>query len=165
MRNSTYFGSTGLDQTKPVIDPQPAVNRFEPQQSSLLRSILKIIHNVVDVKLSELIPAIQNYQTNYLTANNRYWQGILTPQTLPQDGGEIAPNLALKPTDQTEDWAAADLGLPATLPMSIEIHTHNGPLGKGYSVIVNVFVLGNRFQSAQGFGFHSFTVPWVQLSV
>lgn len=159
MRSSTYFGAAGV---RPVVDPSPPSRLRDPASSGFLGSILAQIRDVVDVRLASFIASIDSHQVAYLVANGKYWQGILTPPVVPRDGGELTTDLSVHPTDQLDDWTAADLSIPANLPMSVEVFTHDGPLGKGYTTILTVTVMGNSWKRAVGFGPESFTFDWTQ---
>lgn len=124
---------------------------------------LNQIKNQVDAALAAIWGRIQTFEANYLAAHGHYWQGIRNPVVLPADGNDVTLNNSLKPTDQAENWADANLSLPVSLPMSIEIQTHNGSLGMGYTGIVKVKVQTDTYQRTQGFGAHSITSPWTKL--
>ena len=115
----------------------------------------------VNTALATLAAKVQTKQTAFLASKGRYWQGILTPATIPVDGKDTAPDLKLRPTDQQEDWTT--LGLPATIPVSIEVHTHNGPQGHGYTICVHATASGKRYVRAHGVGAHSYTLGWAEV--
>ena len=117
----------------------------------------------VNTALANLAAKVQAKQDAYFLAHGRYWQGILTPAVIPVDGTDTKPNLKLKPTDQVEDWTT--LGLPATIPVSVEVHTHNGPQGHGYTAYVHAVVSGVHYVRAQGVGAHSTTFGWTDVTV
>ncbi len=121
------------------------------------------IRNQVDAALVPIWGRIQTFQAAYLLAHGRYWQGIRNPVVLPADGAEQSLDNSVKPIGQAENWADANLSLPVSLPMSIEIHTHDGPQGKGYTGIVMVKVGADRYYRMQGIGAHSVTVPWTKV--
>lgn len=119
------------------------------------------IRNAVDAQLAVIWTKVQTWEANYLAVHGGYWQGIINPSVIPADNNEVALNLARRPTDQIEDWAAANLTLPATLPMAFQIDVHNGPSGRGYTGTVYVKVLGNTYMRKQGVGAHSTTAAWL----
>ena len=101
---------------------------------------------------AQIQAAIDNFWTNHQTKfvgvqndyaaghSGRYWQGIVTPATPPDDGALVNPDLARKPTDQPERWIDVFTGgraLPNTnWPASIHVDVYDGPDGKGWSVTV-----------------------------
>ena len=85
----------------------------------------------VNNALSDLAARVENRESIYFAQRGHYFQGLLTPSEIPIDGADTTPELTLKPTDQIENWMAANL--PASLPFAIRIDTHSGPLGQGYT--------------------------------
>lgn len=102
---------------------------------------------------TQIQTAVDNYWTTNLRAKfiavqeayaashgGRYFQGILTPTTPPDDGAVVNPDQTKKPTDQVERWLDVFTGanaLPATnWPVSVSIDVYDGPDGKGW--VVNV---------------------------
>ena len=87
-----------------------------------------------------------NFQAKFTAAQNayaashggRYFQGILTPSTPPDDGALTNPDLTKKPTDQIERWIDVFTGGNA-LPnnnwaISVSIDVYNSPQGWGWVV-------------------------------
>jgi hypothetical protein len=105
---------------------------------------------------------IDAYQSSYVDANKRYWQGIANPAIMPKDGVTEDINLALKPTDQSEDWSGVGRILVQS-PVSIACHTHDGPLGKGYTIYGVVIIAGVLHGQAVGSGPHSATFSWTEM--
>jgi hypothetical protein len=95
-----------------------------------------------------LAPKVASVQATYAASHSgRFWQGIITPTTPPDDGALVNPDLGKKPTDQPEDWDDVFTGpnaLPTTnWPNSLRIDVYNGPSGQGY-VVVGVYTKGGE---------------------
>lgn len=105
-----------------------------------------------DTFLNDFLAHIAARQDAYSAIHGKYFQGISTHSVVPADGFETAPDLSVKPTDQAEDWDDIGFILPDTLPCAVEIHTYDGPLGKGYDVILTVEVNGQKWQRAKSTG-------------
>ena len=119
------------------------------------------VRNVVDARLADLwTNQILPKQAVYLAAHGRYWQGIRTtvltllPNNLTADAttAEVTPDTSGHPTDQAETWADANINLGATIPMALEIHAYDGPLGKGFVGMVWARVNGTTYTRAQQSG-------------
>lgn len=100
------------------------------------------IENQANTAFNEIKTAVDNYQTTYLANNGKYWQGIKSSDT-PQDGANKAMELTRKPTDQTEDWSWFTPS--GSYPISFEVHTHDGPNGKSYSVVGHINIAGQEW--------------------
>lgn len=100
------------------------------------------IRQKADDWLTAKWPTLVARQDAYFAAKGRYWQGIRTPNAIPQDGADTAPVTNLKPAYQAEDWA--DVGLTAavlgTLPMRLRIDQYDGPSGRGWVATATVVV-------------------------
>lgn len=116
------------------------------------------VRSAVDSRLSTLwTNQILPRERAYFSAKGRYWQGIITTDlaSLPNNRdadastAEVAPGISRKPTDQAETWSDAGLSLGATIPMAIEIHTYDGPNGRGFVGLVWVRHNGNVYSRAQ----------------
>ena len=86
-------------------------------------------------------PKFLNRQDDYLAqvAGRCYWQGIRTPDAIPDDGIALPVDYTKHPTDQTETWAdrfSGSYALPGTLQAQISVDVYDGPFGKGWSVTV-----------------------------
>lgn len=118
------------------------------------------VRDAVDARLATLwTNQIVPKQDAYFTNNGKYWQGILTtnldviPNNLATGAVlEVAPDLTRKPTDQATSWAAAAINLEPTIPMALEIHAYNGPLGHGYVGIVWAKRTGTVYRRCQNNG-------------
>lgn len=127
----------------------------------------KDIQDKADAIVGPLISDLQTFQDNWVKTHKGYWQGIKTPTTIPQDGTDTVPDLNVKPVQDDEATAWKDIGvtIPSTLPCSIEVHTHDGPLGKGWSAIIRIMFEAQTFLKVQGFGKESLaTTPWVEVN-
>ena len=83
------------------------------------------------------LPIIQKVQANYFAANKAFFQGIATPDYLPDDGKTLDADYTKKPTDQKETWAAVFKGLdvlPSKIPARTAIDVYEGPKGWGWTV-------------------------------
>lgn len=117
------------------------------------------LQTTLDASLASLQAKVDAYQPGYLVTNGRYWQGIQTPAVVPADGVLGALDLTVKPTDQTENWQPLAV-VVASAPLSVACHTHNGPLGKGYTIHGTVMVSGQKWVRAIGLGAHSQNFDW-----
>lgn len=145
-----------------MVDPAPVHLRRDLAAPQAIGSIEQQILNRIDAKLATFWQSIQDQEAAYLAAHGVYWQGILNPPQVPVgggvapgDNGEVTLDMSIKDEDTAETWADMGFSIPATLPMAIEIYEHSGPLGKAYTVILTVKLLGNTFRRAQGFGAES----------
>lgn len=104
-----------------------------------MATISASLKTTVDAKLDALVTDVSSPQSTYKTANGKHWQGIRCISTIPADGGTLATDLTVKPTDQSEDWtningAGQGVSVDATLPVCLQVDTYNGPQGHGYVV-------------------------------
>lgn len=94
-------------------------------------------------------PKIVARQEAYAAAHNgRYWQGIITHNTPPDDGASTPADYTRKPTDQAERWSDIFTGanaLPANIPCQIRVDVYDGPLGKGWTVTLSGTKGGNYY--------------------
>ena len=115
----------------------------------------------VNTAINSVQTRLATLQGTYQAGNGRYWQGILTPTSIPADGNLVAPDLSQKPTDQVEDWTVTPILASETWPLSVECHVHAGPLGQGYTVYGHVIASTQHWVKAVGVGAHSHTFDWV----
>ena len=109
--------------------------------------------------LAQIKTAIETFRSNhaakiiakqeaYLASHGTYWQGILTPNSPPDDGATVAADWTKKPTDQARRWADvfkdAD-ALPDNIPAQIRVDVYDGPLGKGWTITLAGTKNGNRY--------------------
>jgi len=83
-----------------------------------------------------------NRQDDYFArvAGYSYWQGIRTPDAIPDNGAVLPADYTKHPADQIETWAdrfAGTYALPGTLQAQISVDVYDGPIGKGWSVTVH----------------------------
>jgi len=114
----------------------------------------------IDAEIADMLARLSSYEVTYLATNRRYWQGIKNPQDVPLDIADSNTNSRLKPTDQAEDWRGPTIS--SRLPISVEVHTHKGPRGDGYTVYFWADLGRVIYQRAVGVGFHSETYDWKQ---
>ena len=119
----------------------------------------------VNNALADIASRIETREVTYFTNHGRYWQGILTPSTVPIDGTDTPPNLTLHPTDQAETWADFAANLTATIPFSIFVFVHNGPDGQGFTMGAIVQLNnGEVWYRTRGSGFYGYTSgQWLQM--
>jgi hypothetical protein len=113
--------------------------------------------------MDDLVADIELLQVDYLANNSRYWQGLRTHEDIPENGNSHAPDKGRKPTDQDEDWNDLGVPLPAATPISLAVHTHDGPDGFGYTVEGRVIIAGQEWVKCIGVGSHSQTYDWVEV--
>lgn len=97
----------------------------------------------VDNSISLRWTNIQNYQSSYLIANNRYYQALWSHTTTPS-ALTLANNLTSHPSYQAETAQAlfTAANISTTLPMRIRIDWYDGPSGKGYVLTIEVVACG-----------------------
>ena len=121
-------------------------------QSATLDSIRAAIENFRDAHAAKLVAKQEAYAANH---GGRYWQGIITPGTIPDDGASVAADYTRKPTDQANRWADVFSGadaLPASIPAQIRVDVYDGPLGKGWVLTVSGTKSGNLYTKAWNVG-------------
>jgi hypothetical protein len=129
------------------------------------------VRNFVDARLANLwTNQVVPRQNAFFAAHGRYWQGLVTSDLLdlpnnPDSGDpgvlETVPLVLRHPTDQPETWTDAGINLGATIPMALEIHTYDGPLGKGYVGYVWARWAGELYMRCQNFGPETWrTLAW-----
>ena len=113
----------------------------------------------LDANLDSIIADLAVFQDAYISSHKGYWQGIYTPRTPLKEGLDKEIELNLKPTDQAEDWTGI---LKSTLqPCAIEVHVHDGPLSKGYTIYISTIAEdGSLWIKAFGVKAHSDTFDW-----
>lgn len=124
--------------------------------------------NTIEKKCNDMLGAVVSqlvaYQTDYArTHAGRFWQGIRTHPVLPVDGNETAPDKTRKPTDQAEDWSG--ITLSANMLIAVEVHTHRGPAGDGYTVFGWIKIGERTWQRAVGVGAHATTSDWADVTL
>lgn len=108
--------------------------------------------------------AIVNYQIAYFEENGRYWQGIRTHEIAPTDGRTEVPIKTRRPSDQAEDWSA--ISLPNSMDVALEVHTYDGPNGKGYIIFGECIIDGEVWRRAINFGPETYRdSDWIVINV
>jgi hypothetical protein len=97
----------------------------------------------IDQDITSLWPTISARQSVYYRMTGRYFQGLASSDTIPQDGIETLPDNYLdNPTDQSYRWNDIKI-LPYTpLPYQVIIDVYDGPQGKGYVCRFRIVVDG-----------------------
>ena len=115
---------------------------------------IKEIQDKADAEMTAIIADNKSIQENWILTHRGYWQGIRTPQAIPVEGVDTTPDKNVKPVsgDEAASWNEAGVPLPTTLSCSVEIFTHEGPKGKGFSVISWIKAEGKIFRRVTGFG-------------
>jgi len=102
------------------------------------------------------LAVLQKIQALYFATRGRYWQGIITPDTPPDELTTAkAPVLTKKPTDQAESWADEFKGvdvLPATWPAQMQVDVYEGPKGHGYTVTLYCLEGGKKQKRTWNYG-------------
>jgi hypothetical protein len=106
----------------------------------------------LDSALDGLWAQLAERQAAYRRGRGRYWQGLDTPATLPEEGADAAPDPARAPDDQAEDWAAAGIVLPARLAGALAVHVYDGPDGQGYVLMARARRGGGVWAAARQAG-------------
>lgn len=126
----------------------------------------KDIQDKADAIAQPMIDSIVVFQADWVKSHKGYWQGIRTPQITPKDGADTVPDKNVMPVadDEAAAWAQVAVDVPATLPCSVEVFTHDGPKGKGFSVITHIEFGTQKFSKAMGFGSESMlSSGWVEV--
>lgn len=84
--------------------------------------------------------------TGIRRARGTFAQLLRTHVVPPSDGAERASdNLAAR---AAATWPELGVALPATLPLGLEVHVHDGPLGIGYTLIGTLRLAGRTWRKA-----------------
>ena len=110
----------------------------------------------LDDQFADTLMKAQRVQEAHLRAHGRYWQGIETPATLPDETTKQKdPNLKVKPSDQADAWEdvfKGTLTLKVKWDGSMRIDTYDGPSGMGWTLTIAVSEGGKRHQRTWNFG-------------
>lgn len=121
------------------------------------------IRNKIDSFMTpQRLAQFTTLENNFKTANGKYFQGVLTPPALPVDGADVDIVYEVHPTDQLQDWEAF-LGNRnyGKIPCSIAIHYNSGPLGDGFTIVVEYAnAQGQKSWRMFGTGQYSSTTNW-----
>lgn len=97
-------------------------------------------------------PLLVERQEAYFTIHARYFQGLWTHRSAPDDGAETAPDQRTsKPDDQQAHWADF-ISLPDVLPCALRIDMYESEQGHGWTATVLVRVAGTRYQRTAHMG-------------
>lgn len=114
------------------------------------------IRDAATTRMNNLVLLIVPKQEAYLNVRGRYWQGIVTPATIPTDGFALALDLSRRPTDQVERWAdvasAWQVSWPATSTVQLQIDVYTGPQGKGWVFTARCMLEGRIWERAVNIG-------------
>ena len=113
------------------------------------------IRSAVEALKDTVGPVLVRRQNHYLVTYGRYWQGILTPSTPPDDLADATMDWTRRPSDQAESWAERFSGLdalPTTMKAQIRVDVYDGPLGKGWSVSLRFRKTGKIYERTWAFG-------------
>lgn len=100
------------------------------------------LQSTIETELAALINELALKQPVYFAANGRYWQGARTHAVPPSDGVLAAPNLKVKPTDQTDSWETFGITLPALTSAAYTVHAYNTRAGHGYVIHADILISG-----------------------
>jgi hypothetical protein len=117
----------------------------------------------IGVELDALYAQFGPLQAAYILDNDRYFQGIQTPQVIPEDGNTIAPDMSLHPSDQVSDWTAFGATLPAAMNFSITLNIYYGLEGKGWVAIATVVEDAKTWIKRKSFGPEDRNEDWTEL--
>ena len=82
---------------------------------------------------------IVSRQTTYFSGRGRYFQGLWTSGSIPEDGAQITPSRTSNPHDQAQTWEDAGIVLPSQMRLRIRIDTYKlGRNNFGFIVIGEV---------------------------
>lgn len=110
------------------------------------------LQSAADAVLTDLVNQLEIVQSDYITTNGRYWQGLVTHTSLPQDGQETVPNPNVHPTDQADTWNNVGIVLTSPAPIAVEVLAYDGPQGPGYVIIGSLVYDGERWIRSIGVG-------------
>lgn len=131
----------------------------------------KEIQDKADSIAQPVIDSIVAIQKDWVKTHKGFWQGLKTPTVVPPDGKDTPPEKNVKPVAVTQanvdapaSWDDAKIALPTDLPCSVEVHVHDGPEGKGFTIYTHIAVGAQTFTKATGFGPHSNTsAGWTEV--
>jgi hypothetical protein len=107
----------------------------------------------IDAQINVMMASLRQYQTWYLNNRGKYFQALTSHSVVPNGLG-YADMLAQHPTDQTETladfWNYAQL--PEKVGYSFSVDIYDGPLGRGYVLVVKADVGGTIYTRAENSG-------------
>lgn len=107
-----------------------------------------------DAVLAPIVTAVNNFETNWISSHQNYWQGIRTMNTLPADGTDTTPDIDTAPTNDVDDisWRATGISIPSQIPCSLQVMNHRSDVGVGYTIIAQATLQNKTFQKMVGGG-------------
>ena len=75
-------------------------------------------------KISEIISNIEARQSDYFSANGRYWQGIVTKGDQDKKAGSL------------DSWAEFGIDLSGMKGEEMAVNYYKGPRGEGYEIVI-----------------------------
>lgn len=118
----------------------------------------------IDTAMSTLLANIDAAQATYYASNGRYWQGLISHLTIPDNGSSIlANNLSATPTDQVVTWDTfMGANKPGTIPASVTVDVYQTQTGAwGYVKRVLFVYQGAIYSTATDSGADpANNVPW-----
>ena len=123
-----------------------------------------------DAWLASKLATVTARQETYRTANGRYWQGLAThaapvAHTANKDDGRTGDRLNASPTDQAATWLAIFPEWSADrFPAVARIDAYDGPLGKGWTLTIELRHNGDRWRRVENVGPETWrAMAWVKL--
>lgn len=113
-------------------------------EAATLAQIKTAIKNFRDAHAAKIVAK----QNAYLAAHGTYWQGIVTPSEIPDDGATVVQDYTRRPTDHVHRWIDVFAGvdaLPDNIPAQIQVDVYGGPLGQGWTLTVRATKNGNLY--------------------
>jgi hypothetical protein len=100
------------------------------------------LQTTIDSELTALFSQLAIMQPAFFSIYGRYWQGKRTHTTPPSDGTRTAPDLNVRPTDQSETWNDLAITFPATTSAAYTVHAYQTRAGHGYVIHADVIISG-----------------------
>lgn len=113
---------------------------------------LQDVLDSADTTFEEYWTDVQTAQEDYLTAEDRYWQGLIAhgPTNVPVGGTAKAPDrLTSAPTDQPVSWedfkATHGLSFPSSWEQAVRIDSYRDEQGDGYVAVRRLVYQGDEY--------------------
>ena len=81
-------------------------------------------------------------QAAYRQQHDQYWQGVSPFSRTPRDGKVLMPDRGRVAGGHSRSWRDFGVGADQASPIDFEVHTYDGPGGKGYLLGVT-FIYGD----------------------
>jgi hypothetical protein len=111
-----------------------------------------VLQSAIETELAALITELALKQPAYFAAKGRYWQGARTHAVPPSDGLLAAPNIKVKPTDETDTWETLGIVLPALTSAAYTVHAYQTRAGHGYVIHADVIISGVHHRKSVNVG-------------